>query len=170
MTSDNHVSYLRLIRGSLVGASVLLVFDVALYGSFISAMVCPIWFLVSLVKGIKKRPGWVVGLSTITIPVLTLAIVTGNAALQSNIANANAERIILACEQFRTATGKYPDQLAELVPKYLSSVPRAKYALTFSDFRYRNQEGNHLLMWDKSPPFGRRIFDFENRKWRYHAD
>lgn len=168
--SNNQASYFRLIRGSLIGAFILLAFD-ALFGSFISAGVCPIWFLVSLVKAIKKRPGWGIGLSKIAIPVLTLAIVSGNVALQSTIANANAERIIVACEQFHAATGKYPDQMDELVPKYLSSIPRAKNALLmFSDFRYRSLEGNHQLMWDERPPFGRKIYDFERRKWRYHAD
>jgi hypothetical protein len=169
MTSDHQAPYLRPIRASLIGAFLLLAFD-ALYGTFLSAGICPIWFLVSLVKAIKKRPGWVIGLSRIVIPVLALTIVAGNAALQSKIANANAERIIAACEQFRAATGKYPDQLDELVPKYLNSIPRARYALMFSDFRYRNLDGNHQLLWDERPPFGRRIYDLEHRKWRYHAD
>ena len=168
-TSNNQASYFRLIRWSLIGASTLLVFD-ALFGSFISAGVCPIWFLVSFVKAIKKRPGWGIGLSRIVIPVLTLAIVGCNANIQSKIASANAERIIVACDQFRAATGEYPDHLDEIVPTYLSSIPRAKYALMFSDFRYWNLEGSHLLMWDKNPPFGRMIYDFERREWRYHAD
>lgn len=169
MTSNNQASYLRVIRGSLIGAFVLVVFD-AVNGTFVTAGVCPIWFFVSLVKAIKRRPGWAIGLSRIVIPVLTLAIIVGNAAIQSKIANANAERIIVACEQFLAATGEYPDQLDELVPKYLSSIPRAKYALMFSDFRYRNLDGKHQLMWDEKPPFGRRIYDFEHREWRYHAD
>ena len=68
-TPNSQASHLRRIRGSLIGAFVLLAFD-AFYGTFISAGVCPIWFLVSLVKAIKKRPGWVIGLSWIVIPVL----------------------------------------------------------------------------------------------------
>lgn len=156
MTSSNRPSYLRQIRGSLVSASVLLVFDVA-NGTFISAGICPIWFLVSLIKAIKRRPGWGVGLSRIAIPVLLLAIVAGNAALQSKFANANAERIIAACEQFRAATGKYPDRLDELVPKYLNTIPRARYALMFSDFQYRNPDGKHQLMWTKDHPMAEKF-------------
>ena len=169
MTSNNQASYLRLIRGSIIGAFVLLVFD-AVNGTFVSAGVCPIWFFVSLVKAIRKRPGWGIGLSRIAIPVLSLAMIAGNATIQSKIANTNAERIIVACEQFLATRGNYPDQLDELVPKYLSSIPRAKYALMFSDFRYRNLEGNHRLMWAENPPFGRRTYYFEHREWHYHAD
>jgi hypothetical protein len=169
MTSNNQASYLRTIRKSLITAFVLLSFDV-LNGTFITAGICPIWFIVSLVKAVKNRPGWVIGLSRIAIPVLMLVIVGGNARIQAKIANANAERIIAACEQFRAATGKYPDQLEELVPKYLSSIPRAKYNLMFSNFRYWNLDGNHQLLWDENPPFGIRIYDLELRKWRYRAD
>jgi len=164
--AENQASYLRQIRGSIIGAFVLLAFD-AIYGSVVSAGICPIWFLVSLVKAIKKRPGWGVGLARIMIPVLVLAIVVGNSNLQIKIASANAERIIVACEQFRAATGKYPDKLTELVPKYLSAVPPAKYSLTSSDFRYWISGENHELMWTKNPPFGRMIYNFESRKWRY---
>lgn len=164
ITSDKQVSFFRLIRASLIGAFLLLAFDV-IYGSFISVVICPIWFLVSLVRTIIKRPGWGAGLARLVIPVVTLFIVGGNASLQAKIANANAERVIAACEQFRAATGNYPEQLTELVPRYMSAVPRAKYALTSSDFRYWNMDGNHQLMWTENPPFGRRIYDFENKKW-----
>ncbi len=170
MMPNNQASFFRLIRGGLIASLVLLILDVAVYGTFISAIICPIWFIVSLVKAIKKRPGWKVGLSRIMIPALTLAIVGVNATLQIKIAEANAKQIVTACEQYRTDNGKFPDKLAELVPTYLSSVPRAKYTLTSGDFRYWNQEGSHQLIWDKNPPFGRMTYSFEQRTWRYHAD
>ena len=107
------------------------------------------------------------GLYRIAVPVLTLAIVDGNAALQSTIATANAERIIVACEQFRLANGRYPDQLDELVPKHLRSISQAKYSLVYGDFRYWNIEGKTRLMWTVIPPFGRKIYNFERREWGF---
>lgn len=166
MEQDDRISYLRRIRGSLVGAFVLLAWDAVVSGSFMaSILVCPVWCVVSLVKAVIQRPGWKIGLSRILVPALTLGLVLGNAALQSRIAGANAQRIIGACEQFRVANGRYPSQLKELEPRYLGSLPRAKYSLVFGEFRYWSFEGKHRLMWVAIPPFGRRIYDFERREW-----
>ena len=157
------------IRGSIAGACVLLFLDAVLTGSFVmSYLACPIWFLVSVVKNAIQRPGWRVALLRIAAPAMTLAIVLGNNALQSKIAEANADRIIKACEEFRTANGKHPSKLEELVPEYLKSVPRAKYCLWFGDFSYWNTEGTHaMLMWCEIPPFGRNVYNFQKRRWGY---
>jgi hypothetical protein len=112
--------------------------------------------------------------------VLTLGLVLGNAALQSRIAQANAERIIRVAEEYRAAVGTYPAKLADLTPRYLPSVPRAKYTLgPFGDFWYisttpsdphraivaRVASDRHVLMWVALPPFGRRVYVFEEARW-----
>jgi hypothetical protein len=74
----------------------------------------------------------------------------------------------VACEQFRLANGRYPDQLDELVPKHLRSIPQAKYSLVYGDFRYWNMEGKPRLMWTVILPFGRKIYNFERREWGFH--
>ena len=163
---DDKPSAVSRIRTSLIGAALLLAFDAVISGSFLlSMLVCPFWFLVSLAKNIIRRSGWRVTLARIAIPALTLALVLGNAAVQSRIARANADRIIKACEQFTAANGGYPTNLDELLPRYLRSVPRAKYSVAFGDFSYWSLEGRHGLMWIAVPPFGRRIYRFEHRKW-----
>ena len=73
------------------------------------------------------------------MPALTLALVLTNNAVQSRIAEANAAKIVKACEEFHAANGKYPKTLGELVPKYLSSVPHAKYCLVFGEFLYSDK-------------------------------
>ena len=70
-----------------------------------------------------------------------------------------------ACEDFHTDKGKYPNKLEDLVPGYLSSVPRAKYCLMQGEFMY----------WDSRPSLcGVRFrrstggFNyFEDRQWGY---
>ncbi len=159
------------IRGSIAGACVLLFWDAVLSGSFLTSyLTCPIWFLVSVVKNAIQGTGWRLVLLRISIPALTLGLVFGNNALQWKIAEANAERIIKACEAFHAANGKYPSKLEELVPRYLKSVPRAKYCygLGFGEFRYPNDDGVHaMLMWYKIPPYGRKIYTFQDRRWGY---
>jgi hypothetical protein len=166
MTPDDRSPYLRPIRLPLIGACLLLVWDAVVSGSFLSStLICPIWFLFSLIKAIAQRPGWKLGLSRVLVPVITLGFVFSYAALQSRIATANAERIITACEEFRRVFGRYPSRLEELTAQYLRSVPRAKYSLMYGDFRYWDPEGRRRLMWTIVPPFGRQVYDFEHREW-----
>ena len=133
-----------------------------------SYLACPVWFLVSVVKNAIQRPGWRLALLRAAMPVLTLGLALGNNALQWKVAEANAERIIKACEEFCAATGKYPRKLQDLVPGYLKSVPRAKYCLCWGEFMYWNDKGiPAMLVWCKIPPFGRKVYTFADRRWGY---
>jgi hypothetical protein len=141
-----HYVWYRGIRVSITAALGLVVWDAVLFGSFIlSIMVCPVWFLYSIVKNASNRPGWKLALLRITIPALTLGLVLTNATVQSRIAEANATKIIGACKEFHTANGRYPRTLDELVPKYMPSVPRAKYCLDIGKFLYFEEQP--MLMW-----------------------
>lgn len=116
-------------------------------------------------------PGWKVSLSRILIPLLTLALVSGAAGLQTKVAAIHAERIIAACEEFRVVSGRYPRALGQLVPRYLNSIPRAKYSLMAGDFVYWSLDGKPQLMWMATPvPAGLHVYDFERRKWSSSRD
>ena len=161
-----HYVWYRGIRASISIALVLIALDAVFTGSFLmSYIVCPVWFFMSIVKNASQRPGWKLALLRITIPALTLGLVLTNDAVQFRIAEANAAKIIRACEEFHTANGKYPKTLGELVPKYMSSVPHAKYCLVFGEFLYSDKKP--VLMWYAVPPYGRKVYDFEKRSWSY---
>ncbi len=156
----------RGVGKSIAGAFVLIFWDAALSGSFLmSFLVCPIWFLVSILKNLIQRPGWKIALFRIAIPVATLGLVLANNDYQYKMAESNAAQIVTACEQFHAATGKYPQTLDELVPQYLPSVPPAKYCLLFGEFRY--WKDSPMLVWCVVPPYGRAIYNFEERRWNY---
>ena len=134
---NRHRGLLSSSQGGLAGALSLLLWDAVLSGSFLMSMLaCPLWFLVSVAQNAAKQPGWRIALFRIAIPVVTLAIVLANNALQWRIAEANAGRVIKACRDYRVAHGDYPTQLDILVPDYLDSVPRAKYCVMWGDFVY----------------------------------
>ena len=99
------------------------------------------------------------------MPPLTLALVLANDTLQRKIAEANAPRVIEACEEFHAANGRFPKTLDELVPRYLPSIPRAKYCLVLGEFHYWKDSA--LLVWYVVPPYGRAIYDFDERRWSY---
>ena len=77
-----------------------------------------------------------------------------------------AEQLIQACRAYQTKYGQLPGSLQQLVPEFLSAVPRAKYASIYADFTYWvSDAGGHRLMYVVVPPFGRRIHDFERDAW-----
>jgi hypothetical protein len=158
----------RGIGKSIAGAFVLLFWDAVFTGSFLMSLcVCPIWFLGSVLNNAIQRPGWRLALLRVAIPPLTLGLVLVNDAIQYRIATANAPRVVAACEEFHAANGRFPKNLDELVPRYLPSVPRAKYCLACGEFQYWNSEERPILVWYVVPPFGRKIYSFEDRRWGY---
>ncbi len=155
------------IRVGLACLVVVVLFDVVLDGSYIfSALFCPIWFLAVGVWAIARRPSRGVMFAAFLMPIVAALLVGVNFSVQRMIATANGELLIHACEKYREAKGDYPAQLGDLVPVYLSSVPRAKYCCWFSEFRYIGGT-THLLFWCECPPFGRRIYNFETHEWHY---
>ena len=164
----DHWIGVALCVGCLIGGLLLLLLDCALYGTFlISLLICPVWFLMSAVKQIIQRPGWRTALVRVSIPALTFGIALTNNEVQWEIAEARSEQIIKACEEFRVAHGRYPNTLGELVPRYLPSIPRAKYCMHFGAFEYYSNDGKQRLLWYKVPPFGRKIYRFDDGQWRY---
>lgn len=153
--------------GTLICALVVLLFDVVADGNYMfSVLVFPIWFLVAVVRTIAHRPSLGVAAVRILVPLITVLLVVANHSLQNRIAMGNAAQLIQACEQYREANGAYPQRLGDLVPHYLSSVPRAKYCLTSSEFSY-HEPPRPRLVWYEFPPFGRWVYNFDAGDWRY---
>jgi hypothetical protein len=168
-SSGNRTGLLRKTRGSLICAAILVGADIVISGSFLwSLFVGPIWLLVVLIKAAIPPAEWRVSVIRITIAAVTLALVVGNARLQSQMARANAELIVNACTRYQTDNGTFPATLEMLVPKYLESVPRAKYALVLGEFFYQEFKADeHTLMYVNLPPFGRPYYKLEAAKWGY---
>jgi hypothetical protein len=162
--------FYRSLRGSIGAAAIVLTFDVLLSGSVLmSYILCPIWILVSLLKSAINRPGWGLTLARIFIPALTFWLVKANNGFQLRVAESNGQRIVAACEEYHAANGRFPGKLDELVPKYMNSVPVAKYCLgQGSRFFYTSSSsGPTILAWEIVAPHYRRIYNFETRRWRY---
>lgn len=154
--------------GSLAVAAILVGWDAVLDGSLLfSILICPLWFSWSVLKNLIQRPGWRQAVVRVLVPLLTLGVVLLNNNLQCKIAEANAPRIVSACDKFHAAHGRYPENLNELVPDYLPSVPRAKYCIRFGEFHYWRAYGRYYLLWYKVPPFGRKIYDSSRGTWGY---
>ena len=158
---------LTAVSGTLICSLVIALLDVVVDGSYIfSAGACPISFFVAVVRTIARRPSLGVAAARVLIPLVTGLLAVANYSLQTRFAMANAARLIHVCEHYHKANGTYPERLGDLVPHYLSSVPRAKYCCSRSEFGYCGPPHPTLFWWE-CPPFGRRVYLFETGQWRY---
>jgi hypothetical protein len=143
--------------------------DMIGWGSYLfSALVCPIWFTVAVVLALLRRLSPRAAAAYLAMPVLIAVVVFGNSCLQQAIARANAARVVDACESYRRANGSYPGQLEDLIPRYLPSIPRAKYCCILGEFGYYGGHGgNHLLWWYDLPPTDRWVYNLERGTCRF---
>ena len=74
-------------------------------------------------------------LRNIGIYLLAVATVVGLNRLNNFIAARRADDVIAAVKAFHAQNGRYPESLDALVPEFLTAVPRAKYTLTYGQFR-----------------------------------
>lgn len=173
MSSENDTSFFRSIRGSLKGAAALLIFDVVMLFSIFSLVVCPNWFLGEVLRAAFHPKEWltsgtrVVALARIAIPVVTLALVLGNTALQTRMAHANSREIIQAVDRYRAKNGTYPKKLDDLVPEYLRSVPRAGFVFAAGFRYYAINTVGHRLFWYTNL-WWRCDYDFEQSRTYCH--
>lgn len=82
-------------------------------------------------------------------------------------ASRKADLLIAACEQYRAVHIIYPEKLADLVPDFIQKIPKAKYAHATGQFHYVSRKDSHLLWYVSFPPFGKRIYRFETKKWGF---
>ena len=70
---------LALLWGTLLCASVLIYWDAVQTASYSSSLfVCPVWFVVSVVKAQVQRPGIWIAVPRVLLPLVTLALVITN--------------------------------------------------------------------------------------------
>jgi hypothetical protein len=79
----------------------------------------------------------------------------------------NADKIINSVGMYRSDEGAYPRELSDLVPEYLSSIPVCAYRLSSRQYRYSYADNYPYLMWAETPPFGKRMYHFEDQGWTY---
>lgn len=113
-------------------------------------------------KALRKKRFIVVGIFSIMV----FLILTSN-GINNKIAEKRAELIIVACEEYKDKYGAFPSSLSALVPEFLDKIPRAKYTFSFNSYRYLTPEDKHEIMYVTLPPFGRRYYELENKRWGY---
>lgn len=131
-----------------------------LVGVFILLM--GVWSILSRDREKAKARG-LTALLVMGTAVLAMASISANNVLAAK----RCDRLIAACEQYHAKYNKYPDQLGQLVPEFVSSVPVAKYTTMFNTFSYTSSFDRHTIMYVSLPPFGRPYYVFEEHRWGY---
>jgi len=154
------------IRGSLILSLVILFLNVGVTGDyFLACVFCSIWAFVALIRATSGSA--LVATVRILIPIVTGVLVYWNFVVQEQISLSNAAIIIQACEHYHSDNGAYPEKLTDLVPRYLSSIPRAKYSLGSDNFTYTGSDQAFLMYWKQ---FGwPRFYDLRKRYWFGHS-
>ena len=90
--------------------------------------------------------------------------------LQNSMADRRAVKLGDACLAYRAKYHHYPKDLEALVPEFIPSVPVSRYGLLGGDrFIYDSwQDDREPMLWYEAvPPFGRRFYHMESRRWGY---
>jgi len=132
---------------------------VAIFGVAI-LLVASLWSVIRgqrpLARSRAARAGLYLLLGAATVGTMRFHVYT---------ARVNADRVIAACRSYEKVNGKLPEQLQELVPAFFPDIPRAKYTGMFGEFTYLSSTTNHTLLYVALPPFGRRLYHFEQNRW-----
>lgn len=98
----------------------------------------------------------------ITLTVGTVAIAA--TAFDAGRMEPRAAALANALRQFKLSHGHYPAKLQELVPQFMSEVPRPRWAAMAGQFRYSPDPNDPGLMWTAMAPFGRKTLRIESGK------
>jgi hypothetical protein len=86
----------------------------------------------------------------IGLPLFLMLTVAASIFAGANVAERDAQRIADACDSFRENNGRYPERLDELVPRYMSEIPRVGFS--WYEFVYYPSGVGHELVWMVYPP------------------
>lgn len=81
----------------------------------------------------------------------------------NKLADSNGKVIVKALESYKNEKGKYPASLEDLVPKYIDSLPRAKYTFLWKDFYWVDNN----LVYVNDAPVNLMKYDFNSSRWTW---
>jgi hypothetical protein len=171
MTDPNPVlKSISLPRAAVMGAA-LVVADAFWLNQGAVALLVGLWVLLvglprSLLAekflGVRRKRAAVLAIYLFAV-VLVWACNWAN----NQLAKRRAEIVIAAVKSYHAENRRYPPTLEDLAPRYLDSVPRAKYTLAFNDFIWNSGGESAWLQYVALPPFGRPTYDFAKGAWGY---
>ena len=172
--SDKEEKFNNLKRETILsglGAIFIFTFDSFVLGSPMFSVFALIYLLVYLIPftliSIKNKPKLrFFGYKFVIYTILVISSF-GFHSYDISLAEQRAEVIISAIDQYYQDKGHYPDTLYNLIPAYITEIPRPRIAPGV--FYYVGVPEDPHLMYADMPPFGRVSWSFKNKEW-IHLD
>lgn len=83
------------------------------------------------------------------------------------VAPLHADRLIVAIESYRAATGLYPKKLDDLVPRFIDHVPWAQYKFGGRFWYALGGSAEPPMLWYNPHGMDHRIYRFVTKDWGY---
>jgi hypothetical protein len=113
---------------------------------------------------LRKRPVRVL-VQYAVIVAFAVAVVQLASAADKRHARNNSAGLIAAAEQYKADTGAYPAAAADLRPKYMAKMPRARYTVTNGQYILRPGK----LYFYVDPTMLVEEYDFAAKTWSLRA-
>jgi hypothetical protein len=154
-----------------LGAIFIFIFDSFVLGSPMFSVFALIYLLVYIIPvtviAIKNKPKLrFFGYKLVIYTILVISTF-GLHSYDISLAEQSAGVVISAIDQYHQDKGHYPHTLYDLVPAYISEIPRPRIAPGV--FRYVGGSEDPHLMYTDMAPFGRVSWSFKNTEW-IHID
>jgi hypothetical protein len=170
------------IKVALLAAMILIVLDVIILDQgfmtvVVIGLVLPFQLLLCVFWALKgRREQLPRHLAAAGIYLGTTLLIIGWISANNMLAASRAETLILDCRRYEAKNKRLPNELEDLVPEFLATVPRARYTLSRGEFIYLTvwpskfsepyKPTEHVLgYWDR-PATGPRFYSFEQSAWR----
>lgn len=158
------------IRDSWRFAALLFAIDGICLGQFGFAVLLFGWTVLVRVPMIalawKDKPLRVFRIKKVALYLLAVVGITALFIVNRQVGTQRADELVKAVEAYSAKHGQFPQNLEQVVPDFMSAIPLARYTLASNDFSYRTAaDGKHVLSWTEIPPFARKSYTFEEKRW-----
>lgn len=158
------------IRDSWRFAALLFAIDGICLGQFGFAVLLLGWTVLvrlpMIALGWKDKPLRIFRIKKVALYLLAVICIMALFIFNRQVGTQRADELVKAVEAYSAKHGQFPQNLEQVVPEFMSAVPLARYTLASNDFSYKTgQDGKHVLSWTVIPPFARKGYTFEEKRW-----
>jgi len=138
-----------------------IIYSLAQLGSFLGLLLIPIGLIWTINQATKKQNKKTLPILLWTIPSLTFVFSIWGSELAREIGRTiainNADKLIIAIENYKESKYHYPNNISELHPDFIKKIPKP-WVMGISGYNYEMKDDNYNLTFTQNVIIG---FNFE---------